>query len=255
MRGSVGRRFMRRIASSIRARRFGLMRVRRIGAGLRDLVKLRVRHVSRRVVTILAAVLHRLRAHGVTPPMRSVARAAAAAARTPLDLVLGVAVRSLFLRDQRLPVRDRNLIVVGMDFRERQEAVAIAAVVDEGGLERRLYARDLGEIDVAAQLAAARGFKVELLDPIAAQHRHPGLLRMGGVDEHFIGHETVSWRRARVCRASTEARGAPNLGLNEWPRVVRARANAKALPTTSICSPGRRGEPAPCALSMTLNLD
>jgi len=78
---------------------------------------------------------------------------------------------------------------------------------------------------------------------------------MGGVDEHFVGHETVSWRRARTRRASTEARGAPNLGLDEWPWAVRAGANANALPTTLICSPGRRGEPAPCALSMTLDLD
>ena len=115
-------------------------------------------------------------------------RGAAAAARAPVDLVLGVAMRALFARDQRLPVGDRDLIVVGMDFRERQEAVAVAAVVDEGGLERRLYARDLGEIDVAAQLAAVCGFEIEFLDPIAAQHDHPGLFRVGGVDEHLVGH-------------------------------------------------------------------
>ncbi len=91
-----------------------------------------------------------------------------APARTPVDLFLGVAMRALFGLDQRLPVGDRDLIVVGMDFRERQEAVAVAAVVDEGGLERRLYARDLREIDVAAQLAAVCGFEIEFLDPIAA---------------------------------------------------------------------------------------
>ena len=120
--------------------------------------------------------------------MRFVARAAPPAAGAPVDLVLGVAMRALFLGDQRLPVGDRDLIVVGMDFRERQEAVAVAAVVDEGGLQRRLYPRDLGEIDIAAQLPAVRRLEVELLDPIAAQHHHPGLLRMGGVDEHFVGH-------------------------------------------------------------------
>ncbi len=75
-----------------------------------------------------------------------------------------------------------------MDFAEGEEAVAIAAVVDEGGLQRRLDARDLGEIDVAAQLLAVGGLEVEFFDPIAAQHDHPGLLRVGRVDEHFVGH-------------------------------------------------------------------
>jgi hypothetical protein len=70
--------------------------------------------------------------------------AATAAAGAPVGLVFGVAVRALFLGDQRLPVGDRNLIIVGMDFRERQEAVAVAAVVDEGRLQRRLDAGDLG---------------------------------------------------------------------------------------------------------------
>ena len=32
-------------------------------------------------------------------------------------------------------------------------------------------------------------------------------------------------------------------------------ASAAALPVTLICSPGRRGLPAPCALSMILDLD
>ena len=75
-----------------------------------------------------------------------------------------------------------------MDFAERQEAVAVAAVVDERRLQRRLDARDLGEIDVAAKLLAVRGFEIEFLDAIAAQHDHPGLLRMRRVDEHFVGH-------------------------------------------------------------------
>ena len=48
------------------------------------------------------------------------------------------------LGDQRLPVGDRDLVIVGMDFAEGEEAVAIAAVVDERRLQRRLYAGDLG---------------------------------------------------------------------------------------------------------------
>jgi hypothetical protein len=60
------------------------------------------------------------------------------------------------------------------------------------------------------------------------------------------------------------------LGLNEWPWIVRAGignagafpanaeafvANAEAFAATLTCSPGRRGNPASCALSMILNLD
>ena len=143
-------------------------------------------------------LLDRLARTAVARPARRRAAArracAAAAAGAAVDLGLGVAMGALFLGDQRLPVGDRDLIVVGMDFAEGQEAVAIAAVVDEGGLQRRLYPRDLGEIDVAAQLPAVRRLEVEFLDPIAAQHHHPGLLRMGRVDKHLVGHGTVSWR-------------------------------------------------------------
>ena len=58
--------------------------------------------------------------------------------------VLGRLGRARLLGDQRLPVGDRNLVIVGMDFVEGEEAVAIAAVIDERRLQRRLYARDLG---------------------------------------------------------------------------------------------------------------
>ena len=110
------------------------------------------------------------------------------AAGAMVGLGLGGALCALFLGDQRLPVGDRDLVVVGMDFAEGQKAVAIAAVVDEGRLQRRFDARDLGQIDVAAKLFAAGGLEVEFLDSIAAQNDHPGLLRMGRVDEHFVGH-------------------------------------------------------------------
>ena len=113
---------------------------------------------------------------------------AAVPARAPVVLVFGGALGASFFVDQRLPVGDRDLIVVGMDFAEGQKAVAIAAVVDEGGLQRRLDARHLRQIDVASELFTLRGLEVEFLDAIAAQDDHPGFLRMGRVDEHFVGH-------------------------------------------------------------------
>ena len=56
----------------------------------------------------------------------------------------GGALVALFLRDQSLPVSDGDLVVVRMNFRKRQEAVAVAAVVNKCRLQGRLNARDFG---------------------------------------------------------------------------------------------------------------
>nr|WP_308285215.1 hypothetical protein [Bradyrhizobium ivorense] len=117
-----------------------------------------------------------------------VAMAGAAAMTAVLVLFLGLAMRALVGLNQRLTVGDRDLIVVGMNFAEGQEAVAIAAIFDEGGLQRRLYARDLGEINVAAQLLALGGLEIKLFDSIATDHDDPGLFRVGGIDQHLVGH-------------------------------------------------------------------
>jgi hypothetical protein len=58
-----------------------------------------------------------------------------AAAGTVFGFFFGFAVGALVRLDQRLAVGDRNLVVVGMDFAEREEAVTVAAVFDEGGLQ------------------------------------------------------------------------------------------------------------------------
>jgi len=100
----------------------------------------------------------------------------------------GLAMGALVGFDQRLPVGDRDLVTVRMDFAEGQQAVPIAAIFDEGGLQRWLYARDLGEVDIATQLLALCGLEVKLFDAIAADHNDPGLFRVGGVDQHFVGH-------------------------------------------------------------------
>ena len=126
--------------------------------------------------------------HRLVAARRSARRLTPMPPRPPVDLVVGGALRAFFLGDQGFPVGDRDLIIVGMNFAEREEAVAVAAVVDEGGLQRRLNARHFRQIDIAAELLALRGFKVEFFDAIAAQNDHPGLLGMGRVDEHFVGH-------------------------------------------------------------------
>ena len=110
------------------------------------------------------------------------ARTAAAVAGAVFGFFFGFAMGALVGFDQGLTVGDRNLIVIGMDFAEGQKAVAIATIFNEGGLQRGLYARDLGEIDIAAQLFALGGFKIKLFDAVAAYHDDPGLFRVGGID-------------------------------------------------------------------------
>ncbi|MGO4506492.1 hypothetical protein AB4Z51_05705 [Bradyrhizobium sp. 2TAF36] len=117
----------------------------------------------------------------------AVARPAAAVGAV-LALFLGFAMGLFLGLDQCLPVGDRDLVVVGMDFAEGEEAVAVAAIFDEGGLERGFDPRDLGEVDIPAQLLALRGLEIKLFDAIAADHDDPGLLRVGSIDQHLVGH-------------------------------------------------------------------
>ncbi len=113
---------------------------------------------------------------------------AAAALFATLLVALFLAVGARFLGDQRLPVGDRDLVIVRMDFREGQEAVAVAAIFDEGGLKGRFDPCHLRQIDIAPQWFAAGRFEIKFLDAGSANHHDPGLLRVGGVDEHLVGH-------------------------------------------------------------------
>jgi hypothetical protein len=111
-----------------------------------------------------------------------------AAVAAVLGLFLGFPMRLLLGLDQGLTVGDRNLVIVGMDFAEGQEAVAVAAIFDKGGLERGFYPRDLGKVDITAQLLALGGLEIKLFDTIATDHDDPGLFRVGGIDQHLVGH-------------------------------------------------------------------
>ena len=91
-----------------------------------------------------------------------------------------------FLIEERLTVGHWDLVIVGMDFVEGEEAVAVAAVLDEGRLQRRLNARHLGEIDIAPKQLSGGGFEIEFLYPAVAEHHDPGLLRVRGVDKHLV---------------------------------------------------------------------
>ena len=97
------------------------------------------RHVGRLAAPLprrQRIALHRFVAAGV----RTLAVAIAAAARAAVAamMIVGFFVVARGARvglDQRLPVGDRDLVIVRMDFGKRQEAVAIAAVLDERRLQ------------------------------------------------------------------------------------------------------------------------
>ncbi len=92
------------------------------------------------LVAEIGALFARL---AVTPAMASAsttamavaaaaAAVAAAAVRAVVFLILSMGAGLLV--EERLPVGNGDLVVVGVDFRKGEKAVPIAAVLDEGGL-------------------------------------------------------------------------------------------------------------------------
>ncbi len=92
------------------------------------------------------------------------------------------------LGQQSLPIGNRNLVVIRMNFVKSEEAVAPAAVVDEGRLQRRLYADDFGEIDISLKLPFRRCLDIKFLETRSVQHDHTGLFRVRRIDQHTLDH-------------------------------------------------------------------
>src|SRR5690606_21762737 len=68
-------------------------------------------------------------------------------------LLLGLAARGgSLLTNQRLAVRNRDLIVIGMNFAERKKAMAVAAIFHERRLKGRFDAGYLRKIDISSKL-------------------------------------------------------------------------------------------------------
>ena len=133
------------------------------------------------------------------PATAVIAMARSPATAVAFALFLSLAMGTLVGFDQGLTVGDRDLIIVGMNFAEGEEAVAIAAIFDEGCLQGWFYPRDLGEVDVAAQLLALGRLEVKFFDAIAADHDDPGLFRVGGIDQHFVRHFGTLGGGGSVC--------------------------------------------------------
>ena len=66
----------------------------------------------------------------------------------------------LLLGQQGLPVGDRNLVIIGMNVGKCQKALAVAAIFDKGGLQRRLNPSLFGKIDIPFEGPLGRGFEI-----------------------------------------------------------------------------------------------
>ena len=98
----------------------------------------------------------------------------------------------LLLFQQGETVGDRDLVIVGVDFGEGQKAMAVAAVIHEGCLQRGFNPGYLGEVDVTFEGFAIDAFEIEFFNAVAAGHHNAGFLALAGVDEHFVAHGCYS---------------------------------------------------------------
>jgi hypothetical protein len=240
-----------------------VVQTRRVGNGL----------MMGRAVTdmrLLVAGLHRAIGHSSLAAMAmAIAVAAAVSAAVPASVTSAIASTALaattatlgaalgacvgfrislglgrgLLVDQRLPIGHGDLVVVGVDFVKGEEAVAVAAVFDECGLQRRLNARHLGKVYAAAQKFAGGTFIVKFFYAALLEYHDPGLFRVGGIDEHLVGfivHETVilggvvrardpatgvvrSVKRSALAGQAAKRGCAPLWGLKREPITALAR--------------------------------
>ena len=74
--------------------------------------------------------------------------AVGAVSRAARLVVVGSGLQALLLGYQPFAIGDGVLVVVGVDFREGQEAVAVSAILDERRLQRRLerWLAELGDV-------------------------------------------------------------------------------------------------------------
>jgi hypothetical protein len=81
-----------------------------------------------------------------------------------------------------------------VDFVEGEETVAVTAIFNERGLQRRLYPRNFREVDVTLYLLFGRCLEVEFVETVAAEHDDPSFLRVRRVDKHALCHTGITPR-------------------------------------------------------------
>ena len=108
--------------------------------------------------------------------------------------------------DAGLVMVDAGLEVIAGDFLQRQEAVTLAAVFDEGGLERGFEPRDAAFVDVGLFLFLGRTFDIDVVERLAVDDRDAQFFCLRRIDQHaFHGVAFLS----RIIPAQERARGTP----------------------------------------------
>ena len=123
-----------------------------------------------------------------------------------LFFFLGAGKGTLFFQ-QRYAVGNRDLVVIRVDFRKGQKAMAVSAIIHEGRLQRRLDPRYLCEVDIPRKLAFVDGFKIEFLNFVSVDHDHPSFLGVGGIDKHLPDHDIPMNRPDDPARSKLRADG------------------------------------------------
>ena len=149
--------------------------------------------------------------------------AALAAARTPARcgfllrrFLVGRVRFGGFFGEQSVAVGLGDLIIVGMNFRERQKPVAVSAIVHKGRLERRLDPRYLGEVDISRELPFVKRLEVKFVNLGSVHHHNTRLFGVRGIDQHFSCHDFSQ------DRGTTDALGGVSLTAVHWLEQCRA---------------------------------
>ena len=137
-----------------------------------------------------------------------------------------VAVFLGLFAQQFLAVADRNLIIIGVNFVKGEKPVSVAAIFDEGRLQRRLNAGYFCQINIAAQGRLCAGFKIKFVDLIVVQNHHTGFFRVDGIDKHTFCHKNLRGHRgAPACKSRGQRRCLKNwVGTQRFGRAAHRPA-------------------------------
>jgi hypothetical protein len=129
--------------------------------------------------------------------------------------------------------------VVAGDFLQGQEAVALAAVFDEGGFQGRLKARDAALVDVGLLLFLRRLFDVDVVQGLAVDGGDAQFFRLRRVDEHSLHCAFLA--RCRTRNAGAFASGYRGATAHPCRRamslLVFQRFNTTAGRGSACCCP------------------
>jgi hypothetical protein len=134
--------------------------------------------------------------------------------------------------------RDAFLEVVLRDLLERQEAMAVFAVIDEAGFERRLDARHHRLVDVALALFASFDLGFEIDQFLAIDDRQATLFGLRRIDQHALHGVSIHRSSQRRCTRSADPTKEPPWTAAALGSLYRSEVSAAAA-LARACRPGR----------------